>query len=618
MTTISPTGFPEYPQIAYQNYKNLIAAFMKATVENKTIPCTKKGYKFAMKVNQCLSFPPPPLVFTFESKLSAAKNDALLALGCTTFLQGKEVYYQLRDYELGLVDTIVKHDPKPNFRTRVLMGSTNLAGIRSFFTCLRIVTAFLCTHSYPAFDGKVEGDIGGRYDSLAGFVSTKRKGTFEEREGKKTRVDPEVEDDEDTEMVDVDIDELGVEDFEFGTAGSAQDRVPKAKPTNPQVVNCGPVSTAPSLPGLLFPYFPGLLEDDRQFIPSVVRTYFLQSLGNDREEICSAFQDFKGGCGTWASSESGRILQHVFAGIQMALESQTRLYLLNDKKYNGFSMHGWYFHVSIYGRVYYPKEAEELTAEIRKSDEHANAILALMKLLKECKIDKDCPKEYKTLPRRLDDLRGARHLHELIAWRVKDDETIQAIDKLVAETSFPQKFRSFTVDNIIQALKWIVGDDTIPEGEPMYLGGGIARRIEKSLEAFSVFGELGPSFIVPGGKGVKIPSSVAADVQLESKGKNPPPLNVMVLSKKPLIQCMNDWETLCRTGVYLNRVERSTAFKSIRITDKEDIKQLWHFLIEEIGEKNVGADADTGATADRKVLGKRSEREDDDEFADFF
>lgn len=28
MTTISPTGYAEYPQIAYQNYKNLIAAFV--------------------------------------------------------------------------------------------------------------------------------------------------------------------------------------------------------------------------------------------------------------------------------------------------------------------------------------------------------------------------------------------------------------------------------------------------------------------------------------------------------------------------------------------------------------------------------------------------------------
>lgn len=28
MTTLAPTGYPEYPQIAYQNYKNLIAAFV--------------------------------------------------------------------------------------------------------------------------------------------------------------------------------------------------------------------------------------------------------------------------------------------------------------------------------------------------------------------------------------------------------------------------------------------------------------------------------------------------------------------------------------------------------------------------------------------------------------
>lgn len=29
MTSIAPTGYAEYPQIAYQNYKNLICAFVR-------------------------------------------------------------------------------------------------------------------------------------------------------------------------------------------------------------------------------------------------------------------------------------------------------------------------------------------------------------------------------------------------------------------------------------------------------------------------------------------------------------------------------------------------------------------------------------------------------------
>lgn len=589
---------------------------MKATTEKKQIICNKKGYALTMKLSDCITVPPPPLVFTFESKLSSSKNDALLAKGCTTFSQGKEVYYQIRDYTYDFVPTIVNHDPKPNHKTRVLLGTTNLSGLKSFFTCLRILTAFLKTHSYPAFDGPITGTGGGRYDSIPDFISAKRRGNFEERGGKKARVDNE---DADMELYDEDADELGLEDYGFGSAGSAAETVPKAKPTDPIVDFMGGTSKAPTLPGLLFPYFLGLLEDDRQFIPSVVRTYFLQCLGTDREEICSAFNEFKGGCGTWASSETGRVLQHVFAGVQMALESQTRLYLINDRTYTGFTLHGWYFHVSIYNRVYVPLETEKLTAEIRKADEHANAIVEIMRILKDLTIDKKtCPVAYRTLPKHLSDLKGPRHLHELICFRNRTDEDNEKIDQLVAATSFTQTFRPFTVDNIIRTIEWIVNDEEIPIDEPMFIGGGLARRVERSLEAFSVFGELGPSFIVPGGKGVKIPPSVAEDVQLVAKGKAPPPLNVMVLSKKPLISCMNDWDTLSRTGVYLNRIERSAAFKSIRISDKDEIKKLWHCLIENIGVPLAVAVEGPVGTADKVELGKRSRNDEDDDFADFF
>lgn len=615
MTTIAPTGYAEYPQIAYQNYKSLIAAFMKATTEKKMIICNKKGYALTMKVSECITVPPPPLVFTFDTRLSTAKNDALLARGCTTFNQGKDVYYSIRDYSYDFIQTVINHDPKPNQKTRVLLGTTNLSGMRSFFTCLRIITAFLMTHSYPAFDGPMTGDGGGRYDSIPDFITSKRRGNFEARGGKKPKMS-----DEDDEMVDYDsdADELGLEDYGFGTKGSSAETVPKAKPTDPICTFMGGTGAAPTLPGLLFPYFPGLLEDDRQFIPSVVRTYFLQCLGNDREEICSAFNEFKGGCGTWASSESGRSLQHVFAGIQMALESQTRLFLINDRTYTGFSLHGWYFHVSIYNRVYVPLEQEKLTEEIRQADEHANAVVEIMRVLKELKVDKNCPKDYKTLPKKLVDLQGPRHLHELICFRIRTEEVDEKIDALVAATSFPQTFRPFTVDNIIKAIDWIVNDEAIPVNEPMFIGGGIARRVEKSIEAFSVFGELGPSFIVPGGRGVKIPPSIADDVQLVASGKGGPPLSVMVLSKKPLISCMNDWDTLTRTGVYLNRVERSAAFKSIRISDKEEIRKLWHCLIDNVGSQLAVVAEGTVGKAETKVLGKRSARDADDEFADFF
>lgn len=588
---------------------------MKATVENKVIACNKKGYALKMKVSECLPFPLPPLVVTFETKLSSAKTDVLLAAGCTTFNQGKEVYYKFTDYKPDIIPALMTHDPKPNTRTRVMLGTTNLNGLKSFFTCLRIITAFLRVHSYPAFDGPLTGDMGGRFDSIPEFITSKRKGLFENRGGKKPRLD---DDDVAMDTYDEDADELGVEDLGFGQGGTAAERVPKARPTDPCVINAGPASTAPTLPGLLFPYFPGLLDDDRQFIPQVVRTYFMQTLGNDREEMCSAFQEFKGGCGTWASSEIGRVMQHIFAGVQMALESQTRIYLLLDKeKYHGFTLHGWYFHVSIYDRVYVPLGPEELAIEVRKSDEHACALAGIIRLLKTLKLDKSCPRDFKTLPTKFADVKGARHLHELITWRIRTDEQNEEIDKLVSEVAFTQRFRPFTPDNIILALEWVTGAETIPVDEPMYLGGGIARRTERCLEAFSVFGELGPSFIVPGGRGIKIPASVELDTQLDVKGKGPPPLDVMVLSKKPLIACMNDWETLVRSGVYLNRKERSTAFKSIRITDKAEIRKIWHFLIENIGAKNAAVEEETHF-ADTKVLGKRTERDDDDEFESFF
>jgi len=486
----------------------------------------------------------------------------------------------------ALLGTLYRHKKKAVTTCPVPNGSVNLKHYQEMFRALGIVTWFLKTQTYPAFTGDIAPDSseGGEYDSIEGLISGKRKNEFGLRHvpTKKARID------EDEEMEEEELaDAMGMDWLQIGDTG---DSIPKAKPsTQPENIS-GTHSEVPTLPGLLFPYFPQILDSDFNYVSSVVKEYFLECLGDTRDEILAGYKDFKGAMGMLAVTETGRVLQHLFLGVALATRAQARVFpIIDGRRYLGFTLHGWYFTVSIDGYKHRPLPHEELIKQVRRVDEHAVAIAEIMVKLSKLKLleTKRVPSKTFMKDARDESVRNPRGLAEVIRkFEPLDDDVNEEIEKLATHLSFPQRYWAFTVENILKAVDLLVSDSFPPSDVPMFPRGGTITCKKPALSIFAAFGECGFSFKTAAGRPLKVPSDISGDTVLKPyKGKNQKevkPNPTFILSKKSLGLCVEDWKAFLIDHTFLNKETRDSAFRAIRFGGPPGAA-FWRGLIERVG-----------------------------------
>lgn len=494
------------------------------------------------------------------------------------------------DHEL--ITFVYRHNKRVHSTCPTPVGSVNLRAYQDLFRVLGIITWFLRTQTYPAFSSEVADDSeeGGSYDTIDGFIAGKRKGAFADRTISK-RPKSDVQGDTEMEDLEDEVDAMGMTDY---TIGDAENSIPKAKPSDQPEHIFGSSLEVPTLPGLLFPYFPEMMENDHNYVATIIKEYFLESLADTRDEILAVYKDVKGSMGSIAQTETGRVLQHLFSGISLAIRGQARIFpILDNRRYLGYTLHGWYFTVSLDGYKHRPLDHSELIKQVRKVDEHAVAVAEILLILSKLRM-KDSnrlPTKKHLLDAKEPALRNPRALSELVrSFKLEEPEIRENIEKLATRLSFPQRYWAFTVENVLRAIDFLVAETYPSVDIPMFPRGGTITADRPALPIFAAFGECGFSFKTPGGRPFKVPAEISEDTVLKPyKGKNQKevkPNPTFVLAKKSLVLCVDDWRSFLGDHVLLNKETRDSAFRAIRFGGVPGAN-FWKGLIERIGPMAV-------------------------------
>jgi hypothetical protein len=563
----------------------------------------------------------PPLCVTFSQKLSAEEVEAIKNRGAGIIPNKDDTQirytFAAENVTKDLLDFLYRHSKKVNSRCATPMGSVNIAVVQSLCKTNAIFTWFLKTQSYPAFIGPVEDiEAEAAYSTIEGFITLKRKVQEpKESSSKKPRVETEADEEEDE--MDLDEQAQALDEYHFGDEIS---RVPKAKPSTPPTVIYGPISTLPTLPGMTFPYFDEMMEPDGAFTAGVIRDFFLESLGDERIQILSAYKDLKLHLGLLAVTRVGKILQHIAVGIRLAIQAQARVYpVFEGGRYAGFTLHGYYFSVAIDGMRHTPKLHNELVQEASSIDEH-NVALANI-LLKLSKLKMTDTKRVPTKQALKDAKAGlttSRRLANFLRQFEMDDDARDGIEALAVNLSFPQRFWPLDGVHIIKAVDLLLAGSFPPEDIPLYPGGGTLTTKDHRLSIFASFGDTAFSFRLPGGNPLKVPKSVDLDTMFKTYkgkgGKETTPKPNIVIAKKSHSLCLEDWAAFLSDHTVYAKQNRDAIFRST-VLGGDKAKNFWYDLIKRIGPLTID---DTKKIAVDEVDNGGDALDDTvDDFADF-
>jgi len=510
-----------------------------------------------------------------------------------------------------LVNLLHKHPKHVEEANPSPPGAINMSTFTQFVRVLGIITQFLRTQSYPAFAtiDSVEG-TDGTYAEKDGLL--KRVAKQSDGSNKRIRIDGDADDDMDGDQED----EEPNYEWKFGSGDEA---VPKAKPSTPPALLYGSPSDLPAFPGLIFPYFPQILEHDTNFVAEVIREHFLLCLGEEKDSIIAAHRKLKGALGAIAQTGTGDILQHLACGVRLAIMAQARLFpFLSNGIYVGFALLGAGYSLSLDGYSHEPIEYSELAKKAASIDEHRVAIkeivmrMAKMKLISTGKAPskiwaQDAVDRAATNP---------RHLIEAFRSMKVDDTAAVEIEKFASKLIYPQKFLDFTVENILYAIDLLVSGEMPPTDKPCWPKGGVITSKGNKLSVFAMFGDQGFSFRTPGGKSTAIPETFDQDTLFQpykgKQGKEVVPNPQIILAKRVLSICVSDWDELLIAKACLMKQNRDAAFRTIAFAGKI-AKPFWKGVIDRLGPL-MKREHGRSFAADGVELGENAVLLDDDSF----
>lgn len=371
-------------------------------------------------------------------------------------------------------------------------------------------------------------------------------------------------------------------------------------------INFGPVASVPSAPGLVFPYFFQMITPDYQIIPDIMREYFLQTFGQNRGEVISGFQRWAQYSKTWVDSPMGLEMGHIFYGIKLALQSQSRVYFIREHgRYLGFCLLGEGFSIVAQGTEFLPNTPEAVRDQLSKISFHDNALAEICTILSLCKLENNKRKSVK--PK---DIVNNQTLYRECRLRQVSNDEKESIMKLANDLSFPERYHRPTVENIVGALKIYVDNaGQHPRGSPMYIGSGLLFETEETFLALSVFGPTAPSFFTVGGEKKDIPPPGKPDPlsSIDSTTKKQV-LPVVPYTMKSIKTAMTDlYKVYKDRAIFVLPRERAGPSRTTQYTGKAR-DQMWNGLRDTIGTREIDAsEKKKDPAADKKDVGKGKE-----------
>lgn len=247
-------------------------------------------------------------------------------------------------------------------------------------------------------------------------------------------------------------------------------------------------------PGLLFPYVPELARFDRYTVPEVIKKYFFGCLGENLEECIEEFAELVSAWGNIVNSTFANEITHLYKIIDISLMTQCVPHVMsNGGTYDGVFMRGWGFRIQILGKTYEAASQEDVEAELPNMDSHANAFWKILKdldMLEDVRLVK-----FRTV-RSIWGLKELVDTHKLNGGTATRDRAIKNAKAL----RFPDnRLLEPTAANITLVLSYIA-DPRKDITELPWMHAPFLFETDRVVLCWSAFGQIAPSFRVPGGK----------------------------------------------------------------------------------------------------------------------
>lgn len=629
LSNLGLVAMPQENAIAYDAYRANIDAFVAATASGHRVFVGADGYPFTPR--GILPIPSPPVSWTPKKETSRdvlEKMKNSFAPGSSVEKSGKTFVLNIPtcdDDDLKFIMSIYNpnHSSGPDYVTP--------PGLAAFKFLTGFLHEFLATHTYPSFsqDPREEGRMvlsaalsKPSLPSARFIIENKDKpigdDTYSARVARQ---------EEGREVEGMQVDESGVgsvETYYKELSGridlSLHDAVLTAKPSPGRAENnVGSISAIPELPGIVFPYFEGLVNADPNTFKDFVFAHCMRLLGADRKSVQDTYISLRRGFNSLSTTPAGKALSHILVCARLALQGQARLYVIvENKKYFGCVLLGSGFDVCTGGHKWVSAYSrEQLRRDLSFLDPHLAAVEGLRSGLERMKIaDKytgsvtfttvDNPSELDSL------LRG-------LTLKDADDDVVGEISSAISRLNFRGNgYRSVSNPaDLIWFLKTFFSSDIVELTIPCYIPSVKQDRSDRLFILLSAFGPDAPSLWNEKGKEF-LCQSLDKEIVVDGKRKRTGDLDIfgnmpeaLLVTPKPILVALKDWQKfiLVKKAIKIDLTERAGKNRNKGIVDDDTRKAIWTLLVD--GMKGIG-----GPTA-KKARVESEEVNQDDAIAEF-
>jgi hypothetical protein len=165
-----------------------------------------------------------------------------------------------------------------------------------------------------------------------------------------------------------------VRDFAWGGLSDVRMRGKKSKVDGRGLIQ--------NMPGIFFPYFDGMVLPDKTLMDHVFSRYFLCSLGATQKDVESVYIRIRRGIRSMAFSRGGKVLSHLYAGINLAAQSGSAITVIVEGSiYQGFTLQRPVLSIFLFGKSYKERQFQDLVLDLRVIAEHDRILGKVIVLL---------------------------------------------------------------------------------------------------------------------------------------------------------------------------------------------------------------------------------------------
>lgn len=302
-------------------------------------------------------------------------------------------------------------------------------------------------------------------------------------------------------------------------------------------------------PGFVFPYFREMITADADTPFQHFLKIYHHCIAANAEEASQSLELLRRGFRFLASTAAGKVVQHIYFGIQLCIELGGIMHLIKDgSEYAGFAIEGDNLSLLSKNRIRTSYSADDVETALELLSSHQSAVKLIYEAVVAIGRIDGADEEFVTQE---ECTQNPRKLRKLIQDRpaVSINELREVLNENIGKLRYSQAYWEITSSNILRFFQLMSQRSEIMQ-EPMYVHIDVfTNRSSSILEYLSVFGAQAPSIYF--GNTVKQVKAVdEEDPNLRIlQGKKVLPHIAFV--KKGLIAAGADWAT----------VQRQKAFK---------------------------------------------------------